>query len=144
VRASLEEISGGGFSDIELMRAFVSGPPVSFVMPLTIEDHRGVNEHGQELVANLILQVTLPPLYPSESNPPLIEFKDVMITDKLAEHLDDVTLKSIAYFEEPELRSFLLSETAEACAAEGPCIYELVATHLIERAFDFSHMHPFV
>ena len=88
----------------------MSGPPVSFVMPLTIEDHRGINEHGQELVANLILQVTLPPLYPSESNPPLIEFKDVMITDKLAEHLDDVTLKSIAYFEEVRTQPWSLCE----------------------------------
>mmetsp|Transcript_28496 Transcript_28496/g.63596 ORF Transcript_28496/g.63596 Transcript_28496/m.63596 type:complete len:215 (+) Transcript_28496:445-1089(+) len=142
LRETVESISHGGFQDVDAMRAVAMGPLLSFVFQLTIPDTQRRGDSGElELEACIVLQVTLPLLYPT-TVPPLTEFKDVMVTDVRAECFADKRLASLAYLEEGELRGGMVQLATEM--QPGPCVYELVATYLPENAFAHIRMHAYV
>jgi len=123
----------------DILSSLAEHPLLSCTLQLTIPDHRDSNDDG-DLIASILLQVTLPILYPTPGSPPLLEFKYIMVTDAQEECGIDKTLASLAYLDEQGLKEAMLKE-AEEMILPDPCIYELAATYLSESVFFYMHMH---
>lgn len=116
-------------SDGLSLKAIARHPPVSFKLQHTIDD-----PDGGDLVANILLHVELPALYPLKENvAPKFEIVFFMLTDKTMVCSANKPLESLGYLEESR---FMDSIKAEAqMLLPDPCIYELSSTWLPENIF---------
>lgn len=146
LRESLDSIIDGEYQDEEALRSLfvVDRPMLSFSLQLTLEndnsDNSDSNNNGQELVASILLHVTLPPFYPKDPmNTPVFGFEYVMVTDKRKEQNIDKALESLSYL---DIQGVLEQMKQESQLIQpDPCVYELAATFLAENAFHYMTMH---
>ena len=116
-------------------RAFASHPEISFSLELEIEDNRGetTTKELEDLVAHILLQVTLPPLYPLHGAIPIFQIVDVMVTDRSMSCSPDKPLETLGYLNEKRLLEEINQQATELLP--DPCVIAAV-THLTETAFD--------
>jgi len=115
-------------------RAFASHPEISFSLELEIEDNRGetTTKELEDLVAHILLQVTLPPLYPLHGAIPIFQIVDVMVTDRSMSCSPDKPLETLGYLNEKRLLEEINQQATELLP--DPCVIAAV-THLTEAAF---------
>jgi hypothetical protein len=116
-----------------LLRSVVDHPALSFSLQLSID-----STDETDLVASLLLQVTLPPSYP-EAGLPNFEVAYFMVTDCTAVCSADKPLESLAHLKEEELLT-TLSEQAQEIVPD-PCVYELATMWLTDNVFEFCEVH---
>mmetsp|Transcript_42417 Transcript_42417/g.99602 ORF Transcript_42417/g.99602 Transcript_42417/m.99602 type:complete len:294 (-) Transcript_42417:259-1140(-) len=101
-------------------------PPRAFAILLELDLEDAADAASpRDLVAALLLRVTLPPRYPFAGAGPRCEVVDDMVTDRGAVCRPDKVLESLAVLDRDGIRRALERE-AEAILPD-PCVYELVA-----------------
>lgn len=134
-------------SNMDLMQALADHSLLSCTLQLTIPDHRCSDvtphnnttdtptTHSAALVASILLQVTLPLLYPAHGSAPIYDFKYTMVTDANEECAIDKAPVTLAHLDELTLREQMLLHTMDVLS--DPCIYEIAATFLSENVFHY-------
>lgn len=138
LRATLETVEESGFVDEDAIFALIKRAPLEFSLQLTIKDHRPASDEKKILVATILLNVILPPLYPTPGTLLDLEFVDVMITDALEGcGYANSFIQSLEQLDEDRLIQAMLDK---ATAIQGtelfPVVFELI-TWLSENAFIF-------
>eukprot|EP00545_Synedropsis_sp_CCMP1620_P001002 CAMPEP_0119014074 /NCGR_PEP_ID=MMETSP1176-20130426/9339_1 /TAXON_ID=265551 /ORGANISM="Synedropsis recta cf, Strain CCMP1620" /LENGTH=313 /DNA_ID=CAMNT_0006967211 /DNA_START=94 /DNA_END=1035 /DNA_ORIENTATION=+ len=118
-----------------LLTSVVQHPPLSYSLQLSID---GSNEDQMDLVASLLLKVTLPPMYP-ESALPQFEVAYFVVTDRTAVCSADKPLESLVNLQEDKLLEALLEQAQQI--VPDPCVYELAVMWLTDNLFDFCVLH---
>mmetsp|Transcript_19409 Transcript_19409/g.42205 ORF Transcript_19409/g.42205 Transcript_19409/m.42205 type:complete len:318 (-) Transcript_19409:242-1195(-) len=133
-----QEHGGGNNCDEALLSSIAQHPPLSFGLQLTIEDNNNtLNDGGLDLVATLLLQVVLPPLYP-ESSLPHITVAYFAVTDRSMQISANKSLESLVHLEEEGLVQELGEQAREIVPL--PCIYELATTWLTDHIFEYCNL----
>jgi len=80
LRAGLEA------GETKVLRSVAAHPPLELLLQMTVPDERSPDETGgKQLIASILLHITLPPMYPTPGTPPEFHIEDVMIADALSE-----------------------------------------------------------
>lgn len=122
----------------QTLEAILKHPPSSFTIQLTVDGACGSDGENDDMniTALLLLRVTLPALYPfDEKSVPVFDFDYFIATDRDAVCNPDKTIETLAHLEEYKLKDALKEEAKQILP--DPCVYEVVASWLIERLFDF-------
>ncbi len=126
--------------NLSILQEIGHHPNISFTIQIIVDgicnDEDG-NE-SYELAATLLLNVTLPSLYPlDESNActPVFEVEYFMATDREAVCGPDKPLESLAHLDEGQLKNALM-EAAKQILPD-PCVYEVITTCLTEQLFNY-------
>jgi hypothetical protein len=117
----------------DLLRSVVQHPPIILLLQQTINCNNEKIE-SMELVASVLLLVTLPPTYPLSGSTPHFNVIYFMVTDKHIECSADKPLESLAHLEETELLDALWTEAKQILP--DPCVYEVGCAFLSENLFD--------
>eukprot|EP00979_Chaetoceros_neogracilis_P017300 scaffold10201_cov143-Chaetoceros_neogracile.AAC.3 len=135
-------------SNEQVLKAIGHSPPVSFTLQLTVDgtchsdasdDNHNNSTNSRELAASLLLQVTLPALYPlDETSVPVFDVAYFIVTDRGAVCNPDKALETLAHLEEGILKDALIIEAK--LILPDPCVYEVVTSYLQERLFDYVRM----
>ena len=139
----VEQYRDAGNCEESLLLKLRDHPPISFLITSEVDcTDPAMNNGGveMELVALMLIQVTLPVDYPTQS-PPRWDFVYTMVTDKLAFCSVDKPLESLTWFDEASLREALNNYAMENLLG-FPCVYELGCTWLPEHVFEFLNLHP--
>jgi hypothetical protein len=123
-----EKIEALDDSDETCLRSIARHPPITFTLQLTIDD-----PDGDDLVANILLDIALPPLYPLKDPSPKFEVAYFMITDKTMICSANKPLEALGYLEESNLIDAINAEAQ--MLLPDPCIYEISSTWLSESIF---------
>lgn len=114
------------------LRAVADHPLLMFTLQLTIpieyDGNGGDGDNARELVASILLHVSLPRHYPDPNAPPALSFRYCVVTDRREECGLDKPLASVAHLDETALRDQLLMGAADLLP--DPCLYEMAATSL--------------
>lgn len=137
---SLVEEYGSDESNTNILELLNQHPPITITLSLAIDDHRQIDgDDSRELVAFVVLVITLPEMYPLYDATPNINIKDIMVVDRRADAIrSDKQLESLVHPKERELMQHL----QEACVEilPDPCIYEVTGSWLNEHVFDFVEL----
>mmetsp|Transcript_29413 Transcript_29413/g.32557 ORF Transcript_29413/g.32557 Transcript_29413/m.32557 type:complete len:314 (+) Transcript_29413:82-1023(+) len=118
------------------LRSVVKHPPLTFYLCLENDNYCG----DRELVANLLLRVTYPPLYPLYGLTPIFSIQYFMVTDKNDVCSIDKVLESLAHLEEEAFQSAIQKEAQQLLP--DPCIYELSESWLSsDTLWNFVKIH---
>ena len=103
----------GGVGD-DLVSSIVQHPPTRFWLQLVVEDEANVmgTEQGVDLVATVLLQVSLPTPYP-EASVPTMEVAYFCATDRNAQMSMDKALESLVHLEEDRLLQALVEQAQQ-------------------------------
>lgn len=139
----LEQLHENEDDDETILTSIVQHPNLTFTLSLTIDDNRGLlvgeGNSDLELVASVVLLVSLPPLYPLyETTPPDIVVHDVMVTSRTAAPIrSDKTLESLVHVPSGALATALRNECAQNLLPDL-CVCEIATTWLSEHLFEFA------
>ena len=126
--------------DETLLKSVIRHPDLAFTLALTIDDNRGLGEdHDLELVAAVVLQISLPHYYPCYDVPPEMKLHDVMVTSQTAAPIrSDKTLESLVHLQYDALSARMREE----CGHRLPelCIYEVASTWLSDHLFEYAEL----
>jgi len=126
--------------DETMLASIFQHPNLTFTLTLTINDNRELdNGNDLELMASVVLLITLPPLYPLYDTPPDIVIHDIMVMSQTAAPIrPDKTLESLVHMQYGELATQLRNE----CTNILPdlCVYEVASTWLSEHLFEFAEL----
>ena len=128
----------GGVGD-DLVSSIVQHPPTRFWLQLVVEDEANAmgTEQGVDLVATVLLQVTLPTPYP-EASVPTMEVAYFCATDRNAQMSMDKALESLVHLEEDRLLQALVEQAQQIVPM--PCVYEVAATWLPDHLFEYCKL----
>lgn len=146
LREKLERYEAADGGDETARSSIVSHPPISFIIRLEVDDNTDLTgDPDVNLNVNLLLQVTLPPLYLNSdgSQKPYWNFQYVMVTDKNAFCSADKPLESLAWLDEKNVTKGM-DEHAEEGLLPYPCVYELAVTWLSDHIFEFLTVQPHI
>jgi hypothetical protein len=123
----------------DLVSSIVQHPPTRFWLQLVLEDEANVmgTEEGVDLVATVLLQVTLSPSYP-EASVPTMEVAYFCATDRNAQMSMDKALESLVHLEEDRLLQALAEQAQQVVPM--PCVYEVAATWLPDHLFEYCKL----
>jgi len=129
-------IEGGGEEDNEEnIRKVANHPLLSFTMQLSVE-----NPNDDNLVASLLLKVTLPVLYPLSpeiDQVPEFSVEYFVLTDKntVCNSNKPIDESSLGYLRSKELLQNAMSNEAIQILPD-PCVYEITSTWIEENLFE--------
>lgn len=126
--------------DETVVKSVAQHPDLAFTLALTIEDNRGLGDDNDlDLVASVVLMISLPQFYPCYNMPPEIKIHDIMVTSRTAAPIrSDKTLESLVHLQYDALSA----QMREECVHLLPelCIYEIANTWLSEHLFEFAEL----
>ena len=135
MREQLESDPDGNAAEI------AKQPAISYYIKLSVDDPRDDQDHEMDLNAQMIVRVTLPPLYLNSegSQTPVWEFEEVLVTDKNFMCSADKPLESVAWLDEAKIKA-AMDQEAQDSLLPYPCVYELAVTWLTENVYDYLNI----
>ena len=122
----------------QTLEKIVKHPPLSFTIQLVVDGTVHTDGDDVELATVILLNVTLPSLYPmgeSNNNLPTFDIAYFCCTDRGMECTPDKPLNSLADLDETGLKESLIEEAQQL--VPDPSIYMVVTACLMERIFEF-------
>jgi hypothetical protein len=124
------------------------------------DDDGDVDDLAMDLIATVVLRVTLPPLYLLDDDDddnndcngnngqgmirtpsiPIWTFEYVMVTDRNYYCSADKALESLGYLDEVNLKHAMMKEAIDVLLPY-PCVYELSVVWLTEHIFEYLQLH---